>query len=429
MGRKKFRTRHTVDSTRSFFAHHYFDAHALIDRHELLHLIHGGEDSYIEFKVRLNNPEKLAAEVVALANSGGGFIVIGVNDNRRIEGVDDPEWVEQQLIHICHRLVLPPIRPRINKIAFDNGKRVVALEVEGPHPPYRTADHRCYVRVGSMKREATAEEIAEMYDPHRSYGFELMPITSSTLDDIDEAIFWSYVRELRGGDLGEFEEHGYPIDEVMIHYLQLAVEFDHESAPTLAGLLLFGKNDRVAHHLPRSGIVATRLAGVEITDPIVEQTEITGNLATQFEGALAFVRRYADLLEERPPRQRLSRDGPVEPRASYARAAIVEALTNALIHRDYSLQDQVTRILIFDDRLEVINPMRVAGVALEPICCGVVSAPHPRLKAIFKSAYYGLMTVTGGVPMMLRTAQAFSGIKPEIRLVNDEFRLKIYGLR
>jgi hypothetical protein len=38
-------------------------------------------------------------------------------------------------------------------------------------------------------------------------------------------------------------------------------------------------------------------------------------------------------------------------------------------------------------------------------------------------------TVTGGVPMLLYLVQRFSGIRPEIRLVNDEFRLKIYGLR
>jgi ATP-dependent DNA helicase RecG len=429
MGRKKFRSRHASDSTRSFFAHQYFDAHTLLDRSELLSLIHGGEDSYLEFKVRLNNPEKVAAEIVALANSGGGFIIFGVNDNRRVEGVDDPEWVEQQVIEICRHLVIPSVRPQINKIAFDNGKRVVALEVEGPHRPYQTADHRCYVRVGSMKREANPDEIAEMYDPKQSIGFELLPMTTSSLDDIDEGIFWSYVKELRGGDLAEFEDHDYPIDEVMIHYLQLGVEFDHDSVPTLAGLLLFGKNDRVVAHLPKSGIVATRFAGTEIESPIVERAELTGNLATVFEKSLSFVRQYADLLDEKPRRNRLGLDAPVEPRANYFRPAIIEAITNAIVHRDYSLRDQVTRLLIFNDRLEVINPMRVSGVALDPICFGVVNAPHPKMKAVMKSKYYGLETVSGGVPMMLHTSQMFSGIRSEIKLVNDEFRLKIYGLR
>jgi len=268
-----------------------------------------------------------------------------------------------------------------------------------------------------------------MYDPRQSLGFELLPVTASTLDDIDEGLFWSYVKELRGGDLREFEEHGYPIDMVMIHYLRLAVEVGHETAPTLAGLLLFGKNERVAEHLPRSGVVATRFAGAEVEDPIVERAEFVGNLATVFDQSVNFARKYADLLHEKPPRSRLGLDSPIEPRANYYCAAIIEAITNALLHRDYSLRDQATRLLIFDDRIEVINPMRTSGVILEPICYGVVNAPHPRMKAIFKSKYYGLETVSGGVPMILQASQMFSGIRPEIKLVNDEFRLRIYGLR
>jgi ATP-dependent DNA helicase RecG len=432
MGRKKFRSHHShqnLGSTRSYFAQQYFNEHVLLERSELLNLIHGGEDSYLEFKVRLNNLDKVAAEVVALANSGGGFIIFGVNDNRRVEGVDDPERVEEQLIELCREYVIPAIRPQINKVAFDNGKRVVALEVEGPHRPYQTADHRCYVRVGSIKREATPDEVAEMYDPKQSHGFELLPVTASTLDDIDEGLFWGYVKELRGGDLREFEEHGYPIDEVMIHYLQLAVEFDHDNAPTLAGLLLFGKTEAVERHLPRSGIVATRFAGTEVEDAVVERAELTGNLASVFERSLQFVRSYADLLDEKPPRRRLGLDSPIAPRANYHQATVVEAITNALLHRDYSLREQVTRLLIFDDRIEVINPMRTSGVAVEPITFGVVNAPHPRMKAVFKGHYYGLGTVGGGVPMMLHRAQMFSGLKPEIKLVNDEFRLKLYGLR
>jgi predicted HTH transcriptional regulator len=381
-------------------------------------------------KVRLNNLEKVAAEVVALANAGGGFIVFGVSDQRRIEGVDDPESVESQLIELCQRLVIPPLPPYINKISFDNGKRVVALEVKGQHRPYFTREHRCYTRTGSIKREATEEEIAQMYDPQRSVGFELIPVLKATLDDIDEALFWSYVREVRGGDLGELETRGYPIDAVMIRFLRLAVEMQHENVPTLAGFLLFGKNDRVAEFLPRSSVLATRFAGTTITDPVVERQELTGNLASVYEKAIRFIQRYADLLsEERPIRPWAKVASPIEPRANYSRPAILEGLTNALLHRDYSFPEATTRLLIFDDHIELINPRRTDGMAVESLCYGVVEAPHPRTKAIFKSPYYGLETTMGGLPMLLHRSQMFSGLRPEIRLGNDEFKLKIYGLR
>ncbi|RMG50145.1 MAG: hypothetical protein D6723_12740 [Acidobacteria bacterium] len=431
MAKKRFRRRRPYPvSTRSFFEHQYTEDHLTLDRTELLSLVHGGEDSYVELKVRLNNIEKVAAEVVALANSGGGFIIFGVTDRRRIEGVDDPERVEEELVNLCQHLVIPPLYPYIHKISFDSGKRVVALEIRGPHRPYYTRDYRCYTRVGSMKREATQEEIADMYDPRSSSGFELIPVMGATLDDIDEAVFWSYIREIHGGDLSWFEAHDYPIDDVMVRCLRLAVPKPEENVPTLAGLLLFGKNDRVAQLFPRSQIVATRFAGTAVEDPIVEQCALTGNLATVYEKAIDFIQRYTDLLNaERPPRSWSDIPSPVTPRASYHRPAILEALTNALLHRDYSLRDTTTRLLIFDDRIEIINPMRSNGLSVEVFCYGVVEAPYPRMKAIFKSPYYGLETATGGIPMMLRSSQTFSGLKPELRLANDEFKVKIYGVR
>jgi len=431
MAKKRFRRHHHNSiSPRSFFERQYTEDHLTLDRTELLSLIHGGEDSYVELKVRLNNVEKVAAEVVALANAGGGFIIFGVTDQRRIEGVDDPERVEEELVDLCQHLVIPSLYPYINKISFDNGKRVIALEVKGAHRPYFTRDHRCYIRTGSVKREATQDEMADMYDPQSSMGFELIPVMGATMDDVDEGLFWSYIREVRGGTLGELEAHGYPIDEVMIRYLRLAVPGPQENVPTLAGLLLFGKNDRVAELLPRSRVITTRFAGTQVQDAIVEQTELTGNLATVYEQAVQFIRRYTDLLDtERPTRSWSDVPSPVAPRASYYRPAVLEALSNALLHRDYTLRDVTTRLLIFDDRLEMINPLRINGLAVEALCYGVVEAPYPRMKAIFKSPYYGLETATGGIPMLLHASQTFSGLRPEMRLINDEFRLRIYGLR
>ncbi len=429
MAKRRFRrNQHFPLSSRSFFEQKYITVHLTLDRTELLSLIHGGEDSYVELKVRLNNVEKIAAEVVALANSGGGFIIFGVTDQRRIEGVDDPERVEEELVALCQSLVTPTLYPYINKISFDNGKRIIALEVKGPHRPYFTQDHRCYIRTGSVKREATQDEIADMYNPQASMGFELIPVIGATLEDMDEGVFWSYIREVRGGDLNELGANGYPIDVVMTRYLKLAVPRFLENVPTLAGLLLFGKNDRVSDLWPRSRAIATRFAGTQVEDPIVEQTDMTGNLATLYEKMLRFILRYTDLSEaERAPRQWSDESSPVTPRACYHRRVVLEAVTNALLHRDYTLREGTTRLLIFDDRIELINPARANGTPVEALCYGVVQAPYPRTKGIFKSPYYGLETATGGLPMILHTSQMFSGLRPEIRLVNDEFRLKIYG--
>lgn len=396
----------------------------------MLELIRGGEDSYVELKLRLNNPEKVAAEAVALANSGGGFIIFGVNDQRRVEGVDDPEYLEQQLVEICREMIRPPLRPLIDKIGFDNGRRILALEVRGTHAPYYSSDQRCYTRMGSVKREATLNEIAEMYNPRRSVGFESIPVVGATLQDIDEALLWSYVRELRGGSVADFESRDYPLAELLQKHLALAAEFSHEIVPTLAGLLLFGKRTRVAALFPRSSLTAVRFSGVSSEDSVIESVELLGNLATVYEEALAFIRRYTTLSSEPKPSHIFNDpSSPVAPRASYSAPTTIEALTNALLHRDYSLHDGVTRLRIFDDRIEIHNPFRSDGVKLESVYFGVVSAPYPRIKSIFKSRFYGLDTVEGGIPRCLLNAQQYAGIRPEIRISGDEFRIKIHGVR
>src|SRR5437667_2457469 len=99
MARRRFRSnqRHEPTTERSFQEYVFSTPVQLTSRVELLRLVRGGEDTFLELKVRLSNPEKIAQEIVALANTGGGVIVFGVDDQMRIVGVDDPESVQDDL--------------------------------------------------------------------------------------------------------------------------------------------------------------------------------------------------------------------------------------------------------------------------------------------------------------------------------------------
>jgi ATP-dependent DNA helicase RecG len=140
-------------------------------RTELMRLVRGGEDTFLELKVKLSNTEKITQEIVALANTGGGVMVFGVNDQMRVEGLEDAESVQDELVRLCREDVQPPLVPLIDRIAFDNGRRIVALEVEGKRRPYRTRDGRFYIRIGSEKREATREELSALLDEARPLGY------------------------------------------------------------------------------------------------------------------------------------------------------------------------------------------------------------------------------------------------------------------
>src|SRR5215210_346373 len=200
MARRRFRSnqRHEPATERSLQEYFLSTPAPQTSRTELLRLIRGGEDTFLELKVKLSNPEKIAQEIVALANTGGGVIVFGVNDQLRIEGVDDPESVQEELVRLCREDVDPPLFPFIDRIAFDNGRRIVAVDIEGKRRPYRTRDGRFYLRVGSEKREATREELSSLLDEARPFGFENMFVPSATIEDIDEAHLWSFLREFEG---------------------------------------------------------------------------------------------------------------------------------------------------------------------------------------------------------------------------------------
>jgi ATP-dependent DNA helicase RecG len=433
MARRRFRSnqRHEPTTERSFQEYILSTPAPQTSRTELLRLIRGGEDTFLELKVKLSNTEKIAQEIVALANTGGGVIIFGVNDQLRVEGVDDPERVQDDLVRICREEVQPPLVPFIDRIALDNGRRIVALDIEGKRRPYRTRDGRFYLRIGAEKREASREEISSLLEEARPLRYEDVPALGATIADVDEAHLWSYLREFEGGAFEEASVVGYPTADVLERDLLLATNDGQEIVPTVAGLLLFGHNERVTELLPRASVTATRFSGDSLQSPIIERVKLTGNLLTLQEGLMQFLRRYCDLSEVRPRSfSQTAEESPVPARSSYHSGVVAEVITNMLAHRDLALRDLPSRLQVFDHSLEFVNSRRSVGfspVAQKAIRYGIPERLNPRLTAVLTSSAYGLKLSLQGLPALLREAKRFSNRKAEIVSFNDEFRLRLYG--
>ncbi|MEQ1606656.1 MAG: RNA-binding domain-containing protein [Pyrinomonadaceae bacterium] len=397
-------------------------------RTELLRLIRGGEDTYLELKVKLSNSERIAQGIVALANTDGGTIIFGVNDQLRIEGVSNPEWVQSEIARICREDVVPPIIPMIDTIAFDSGKRIVALDIDGRKRPYRTRDGRFYLRIGAEKREVSRGELSSWLDELRPLGFENIPLQGVAEEDFDDALLWSFA----GGFDDNAPNRGlYNTSDFLRKDLLLAVGQTDEFFPTVAALILFGKNERVAELLPRSNVTVARFSGDNGSAQLIEAVEVKGNLLTQFETIQEFIKRYTDLGKERPKRKlSLVTDTVVQARGHYHYYSVAEAIINLLMHRDLALRDIRTRINIYDNAIEFINPRRTNGFsppAARAIRYGITQRMNPQISAIFTRREYGINVPHGGLPMILRQSNLFSGRKPEIYIANDEFKLKIYA--
>jgi len=430
MPRRKFRHTQRFDSPSEQSLQEYLlnQPTQTTTRTELLRLIRGGEDTYLELKVKLSNSERIAQGIVALANTDGGTIIFGVNDQLRIEGVSNPEWVQQELIRICRDEIVPPLVPMIDTIAFDSGKRIVALDIDGKRRPYRTRDGRFYLRFGAEKREVSRDELSAWLNELRPLGFENIPLQGVVEEDFDDALLWSFAS---GFDDNAPNINLYQTSDFLRKDLLLAVGSTDEFFPTVAALLLFGKNDRVAELLPRSNVTVARFSGDNGHAQLIEAVEVKGNLLTQYETILEFIKRYADLGKERPKRKlSLVTDTAAQARGNYHFYSVSEGIINALMHRDLALRDIRTRINIYDNAIEFINPRRTQGFsppASRAIRYGITQRLNPQTAAIFTRREYGINAPHGGLPMVLRQSNLFSGRKPEIYIANDEFKLKIYA--
>ena len=432
MPRKKFRynQRFEPSAERSFQEYIQNQPAPQTTRTELLRLIRGGEDTYLELKVKLLNSDKIAKGIVALANTDGGTIIFGVTDQLRIEGVRNPEEVQAELVRICREEIYPPILPLIDSIAFDNARIIVVLDVEGKRRPYRTRDGRFYLRFGAEKREISRGELSAWLNEIRPLGFENIPLVESDETDFDDALLWSFASAF-----GEDEVLGknfYQTRDFLKKDLLLAVGNADEFVPTVAGVLLFGKNERVGELVPHSKIVLARFAGENGNAQLVEQIETSGNLLYLYESSLRFIERYCDLLKDKPRKKKLSNDenSIIRPRGNYHIFSIREAVANAIVHRDLAVPDVPTRISIYDNAVEITNPRRTNGFvppAARAIRYGITQRLNPQIAQIFSKREYGTNIPKGGLPMILRTSRYFSDRRVEVFTSNDEFKLKIYS--
>ncbi|MDM7923756.1 MAG: putative DNA binding domain-containing protein [Pyrinomonadaceae bacterium] len=399
----------------------------LTTRSELLRMIRGGEDTYLELKVKLSNPERITQGIVALANTNGGTIIFGVNDQLRIEGVSNPEYVQEELARICREDIVPPITPLIDCIAFDSGKLIVAIDIEPRRKPYRTRDGRFYMRFGAEKREVSREQLSMWLDEVRPLGYENIPLFTGVESDFDDGMLWSFAKGFE--DVSRVSNLYNTADFIKKDLLMAAGNAD-EFFPTVAALVLFGKSERVDALFPRSMVTISRFSGDNGNAQLVESRQVKGNLLHQYEELLRFIERYCDLVKD-PPKKRAAVEGlPVNPRSRFHVYAVREAVANLLQHRDFVFRDIPTRINIYESSIELINARRTNGFtppASRAIRYGITQRLNPQISAVFGRREYGAHIPRGGLPMVLTQSARISGRRAEVYTANDEFKLKIYG--
>jgi len=144
---------------------------------EIKHLVSRGEGRHLEFKRRVPEPERLAKEVVAFANSGGGHLLIGVGDDGKIVGVRDSEEEEFSLKQALGMNCRPTVHWTSERVPVTAKRDVIMVTVpDSPRKPHYIVTNvedgtgPAYVRIEDMSVEASPESVALMRTEHSGDG-------------------------------------------------------------------------------------------------------------------------------------------------------------------------------------------------------------------------------------------------------------------
>lgn len=380
---------------------------------ELRRRVRLGEDSYTEFKERIDHPESLAGEIVAFANTEGGRLFVGVGDDGRIVGVPDAAQTSILLAQICRDGVQPPILPLI-EVSDVDGRAVVVLEVRGPHKPYRTKGGRYYVRAGPMKQDASQGELLRLMQRVGLFRFDETPVPGTSVADLDWPVFERYYRALSGEPLSQADLGS----EELLRGAFVLAECDHALCLTVAGLLCFGKNPQ--RYLYQSRLSALRFVGDDVSETMADTQEITGTLPQIIDGAVSFAIRNT------PTRAQI-RGLREEEFPQYPKAALRELIVNAVAHRDYSLEGAQIRLIIFDHRLELYSPGRLPNtMTLANLRHYNHIARNPLIVQYLSRLGY-MRDFGTGIPRVIRLMREQNGTEPEFEILGEEFVARLRG--
>ncbi len=106
-------------------------------RQQLQELIAGGESETVEFKRRFSSPEKIARELCAFANTRGGYLLLGIDDDRTIVGVESEKQDVELLTLVCSLYIEPPLDATIWVVSIESKDIVVVYVAPSPKRPHR----------------------------------------------------------------------------------------------------------------------------------------------------------------------------------------------------------------------------------------------------------------------------------------------------
>lgn len=308
------------------------------------------EDHFYDRKALAIRGAKVQKIAVAFANADGGEFIIGIADNE-----DQPDatkrWQGANQIEDfnSHVQALSEINPSLDfscTFLHSNGKPGMAMlvRVEKSSAALSTSDNSVYQRMGAQSIKITdKQKIIELNFAKGASSFEDLILPQVDIEKVVES-----------NSLNTFLEEFSPKTDTLEYVINENLADSKSFDPRVASVLLFSDNPSALN--PRK--CAVKIARYETKDEDIERDALTATFT--LEGSLYdLINNTVDKITEIMSNVKIWRAEGLQS-ASYPPEAIWEIVVNAIIHRDYSISDDI-HIYIFNDRIEILSPGKLPG--------------------------------------------------------------------
>lgn len=338
--------------------------------------------------------DNIKKEIIAFANTRGGTIYIGINDDGGVCGVENSDYLIQQVMNAARDSIKPDITLFMNvETLINEDKTIVAVYVQcGTHKPYYLATkglrpEGVFVRRGNSSVPASDIAIRQMIKETDGDNYEDMRSLNQDLTFEKINI--------------EFKKRNLLFTNVQMKTLGL---IDSEGLYTNLALLF---SDQCPHIIKAASFLGTN------QDDFQDRREFTGSILKQLEDAYNYLDLRNKNIATFAKLQRYDHK-------DYPEVAIREALLNAIVHRDYGISAS-TLLSIYSNRIELISIGGLAGgTAYDDMMLGISYCRNKKLADVFYRM--GLIEAYGTGIKKIMSSYQNSFVKPEIIVSSGAFK-------
>lgn len=320
-----------------------------------------------DFRKKLSDNALIDA-VVAFANTSGGDLYLGMEDNGTPTGVHEEHKDYTQLAAFIANRTVPPISVQAEPL-YVNEKNIMVLKIHVPKSRSIVASSTGKIQRRRIKGDGTPEnvpmypyEINTRLSELSLLDYSAQPVPGAKYQDLDPI-----ERERLRGIIRAYNGERYLLDltdEELDKAMQMVITIENQLVPTYTGMLLIGRKEKIKELIPTFESAFIMMKGTEV---------VTNE--SFYLPLLAAIERMIDFVTLRNPEQEIEQGLFRISIPEFNTRAVREAIVNAFAHRDYTRLGRVL-IKIDDDGLSVSNPGGfIEGVTYQNI---LTVEPHGR---------------------------------------------------